>query len=35
MNSMKATGSLYVLTNKAFPDYIKVGYAENSRASKA
>ena len=29
MNSMKATGSLYVLTNKAFPDYIKVGYAEN------
>ena len=27
---MPATGDLYVLTNQAFPDYIKVGFAEDA-----
>ena len=29
MKSMPAIGVLYVLTNQAFPDYVKVGFAED------
>lgn len=29
MNSEKAKGVIYILTNPSFPDYVKIGYAHN------